>query len=81
MGEAPCVADHTAAMCDEWRQGTHRGALGVQGLQCVARREQECKLPCGVSGSVLGGAGREGVAVLGQGPRVAGQQHKKVGVA
>jgi hypothetical protein len=77
MGEAHCVADHTAAMCDALRTGMHRRALGVQGLQCVAMLEQEVKLECGVRRSVFGMAGREGFAVLGQGPRVKGNRTRK----
>jgi len=71
------VADQTAAMFDELFEGTQRGALGVAGLECVAMREQELKLEFGVSGIVLGVAGREGFAVLGQGQRMDGEQDKK----
>jgi hypothetical protein len=78
IGDAHFVADHTAAMFDELRQGTHRGALGVKGLKFVAMLEQEFKLQFGVSGIVFGVAGREGFAVLGQGPRVDGKQDKEV---
>jgi hypothetical protein len=43
--------------------------------------EQECKWQFGVSGLVFGVAGREGFAVLGQGPRVDGTQDKEVVLA
>jgi hypothetical protein len=65
-------------MFDELFESTHRGALGVEGLEFVARREQELKLKFGVSGIVLGVAGREGFAVLGQGQRIDGEQDQKV---
>ena len=77
VGDAHLVAEHAAAMCDEWLKGTHGGALGVKGLQVVAMLEQEFKLQFGGSGIVFGMAGREGFAVLGQGPRVEGQQDQE----
>jgi hypothetical protein len=64
-------------MVDELFEGRHRGALGVEGLEFVAMREQELKLEFGISGIVLGVAGREGFAVLGQGPRIDGEQDTK----
>jgi hypothetical protein len=39
--------------------------------------EQEFKLQFGVSGIVFGTAGSEGCAVLGQGPRVDGEQDQE----
>ena len=78
IGEAHFVADHTAAMFDEWVKGTHRGALGGEGLKCVAMLEQEFKWQFGVRGIVFGMTGREGFAVLGQGPRIDGEQDEEV---
>jgi hypothetical protein len=78
MSETHFVAAQTAAMVNELFEGTHRGALGVEGLEFVAMLEQELKLEFGVSGIVLGVAGREGFAVLGQGQRIDGEQDKKV---
>jgi hypothetical protein len=74
IGERHVVADQAAALCDELFEGTPRGALGGAGLEFVARLEQELKLQFGVSGIVLGVAGREGFAVLGQGQRIDGEQ-------
>jgi hypothetical protein len=70
-------ADQTAAMCDKWFEGTHRGALGLEGLECVARLEPELKREFRVRGIVLGVAGREGFAVLGQGQRMDGAQEEE----
>jgi hypothetical protein len=72
--EAHFVADQTAAMFDTLFEGTHRGALGLEGREVVARLEQELKLEFRVSGSILGMAGSEGFAVLGPGQRIAGEQ-------
>jgi hypothetical protein len=77
MGETHVVADQTAAMCDEWFESPHRGALGVEGREFVAMLEQELKREFSVSGIVLGVAGREGFAVLGQSQRIDGEQDKK----
>jgi hypothetical protein len=63
-------------MFDEWFEGTPRGAWGVEGREFVARREQELQREFRVRGIVLGGAGREGFAVLGPGQRSAGEQDK-----
>ena len=60
--EAHVVADQAAAMFDKLFEGTHRGALGLEGLEFVAMLEQELKLECRISGVVLGVAGREGFA-------------------
>jgi hypothetical protein len=70
-------ADQTAAMCDKWFAGTHRGALGREGLACVAMREPELKREFRVRGIVRGVAGREGVAVRGQGQRSDGAQEEE----
>jgi len=59
IGEAHVVTDQTAAMFDKWFEGTHRGALGLEGLEFVAMLAQELKLEFRVSGIVLGVAGRE----------------------
>jgi hypothetical protein len=77
IGETHVVADQAAAMFDEWFAGTHRGALGGEGLALVARLEQELKLEFGVSGIVLGVAARDGFAVLGQGQRIDGEPDQK----
>ena len=75
--EAHFVADQTAAMFDKLFEGTHRGALGLEGLEFVAMLEQELKLEFRVSGIILGMAGREGFAVLGQGQRIDGEQDEE----
>jgi hypothetical protein len=75
--ETHVVAAQTAGMFDEWFEGTHRGAWGVEGRELVAMLEQELKLEFRVRGVVLGVAGREGFAVLGHGQRSDGEQDKK----
>lgn len=78
MGEAHVVADQAAALCDEWRQGTHLGALGGERCECVAMREQELAHELSVGGIVCGVAGRAGFAVRGQGQRVDGEHAQKL---
>jgi hypothetical protein len=75
--EAHVVADQTAAMVAKLFEGTHGGALGLEGLELVAMLAQELKLECRVRGIVLGVAGSEGFAVLGQGQRIDGEQDEE----
>ena len=63
VGEPHFVADQAAAVFDELREGAHGGALGVEGLELVAMREQEFELEFGIGGVVFGPAGGEGFAV------------------
>jgi hypothetical protein len=78
MGEAHVVAHEAAAMVDEWLEGTHWGALGVEGCEVVAMREQEFELEFGVRGVVLGVAGGEGLAVSREGKGMDGNEHEEV---
>jgi hypothetical protein len=70
MRAAHGVADQTAAGFDKLCEGPHRGAVGREGCERGARREQEFQVECRVSGIGLGRAGRAGVTVLGQGQRI-----------
>ena len=72
------VADQTTAMFDEWFEGTYGGALGVEGVEVVAMREQELKLEFGVSRVVLGMAGCEGLPVPREGEGVDGKEYEEV---
>jgi hypothetical protein len=78
MGEAHVVAHEAAPLLDEWLTGTPVGALRGEGLQRVARGAPELEREFGVRGGVLGVAGREGVAILGKGEGVHGQEHEAV---
>src|SRR5262249_50457614 len=69
---APVVTDQTAALCDQWCEGPHRRAWGREGLEFIARLAPELTRACRGRGIVRGVAGREGVAVLGQGQRMDG---------
>jgi hypothetical protein len=60
---AHVVATEAAAGFAEWCAGTPRGALGLQGRELIAMREQECELELGIRGVVLGVAGCEGFTV------------------
>jgi hypothetical protein len=77
MGEAHVVADEAAAMFDELRPGTHRGTLGGERRQLVAMLEQELEQEFSGGGVVPGVAGREGLALLGQGLRMDGAQDQQ----
>jgi hypothetical protein len=79
VGQAHVGADQPAAMCDAWLERTHPGALGDERLQRVTRREQELARQFSVRGVVLRMTGSEGVAVLGQGHRIHGEQHQALG--
>ena len=76
--ETYVVADQTTAMFDEWFEGTYGGALGGEGCEFVAMREQELTLEFGVSRVVLGMAGREGFPVPREGEGVDGKEYEEV---
>ena len=78
VGEAHFVADQTAAMFDELLERTHRGALGDERLKLVAMLEQELELQFSVGGVVFRMTGSKGFAVLGEGPRIDGEQHQEL---
>jgi hypothetical protein len=59
-------------------KGTHFGALRGEGFKFIAMREQELELEFGVSGVVLGVAGREGFAIPRAGELVDGKEHEAV---
>jgi hypothetical protein len=76
--EAHFVAHEAAAMFDEVLEGTHVGALGVEGVEFVAMREQKLTLEFGVRGVVLGVAGGEGLTVSREGTGIDGKEHEEV---
>ncbi len=78
MGATYVVADQTTAMFAEWFEGTYGGALGGEGWELVARREQELTLELGVSRVVLGMAGREGWPVPRAGEGGDGKEDEEV---
>jgi hypothetical protein len=65
-------------MFDELFEGTHRGALGLQGRELIAMLEQEFELALGISGVVLGVAGCEGFTVPCERERIDGKEHEAV---
>ena len=77
VGEAHCVADQTAAMCDELCERTQRGALRDERLKLVAMREQQIALQCSIGGVVCRMTRSKGFTVLGEGRRVDGAQHQE----
>ena len=74
VGEAHCVADHTAAMFDELFERPQRGALRAERLKRVAMLEQQSELQCSIGGVVLRMTRSKGFTVLGEGRRVNGEQ-------
>jgi len=81
IGQAHCVAHEAAAMFDEWLEGTHLGALGVERREFVAMPAQEVERQFGVRGVVLGVAGGEGLAVAREGKGIDGKEHEEVVLA
>jgi hypothetical protein len=67
------VTDQAPAVFDEWGEGTHGGALGLQGLQLITGCEEEFDLKCRSGGVVFGSARGQRVAVPGHGERIAGK--------
>ena len=65
-------------MFDGLGEGTHGGALGLQGLECVTVFEEECDLECRIGGVVLGSAGGKRFAVRGHGERIDGKKHEEI---
>src|SRR5713101_1755602 len=78
IGDPHSVVDHTAAVCDEWCQGAHRGALGLERRQLIAMGQQQCELECGICGGVFGPAGGKGFAIPCQCQRIDGKEPQKV---
>ena len=77
IGEAGLVVDHTPALLDQMKQRAHRHALRIERSQAVTVVHQQFKCVLGVSRIVLGPAGLECFAVLGQGRRVDRKSTKK----
>jgi hypothetical protein len=73
MRGAHVVAHEAAALCDAWCEGTHGGALGLQGRELIALRKQAFELALGGGGGVLGVAGCEGVTIPGARERLDGK--------
>jgi hypothetical protein len=76
-----CVTDQATAMFDEWGEGTHGGALGLQGLARVTVCQQKCDLEFRIGGVVCGTAGGAGFPVPGHGERIDGKEHEELIVA
>jgi len=77
IGEAGLVVDHTPALFDQVKQCAHRHALRIQRGQSVAVVHQQLQRVLGVGRIVLGSAGFECFAVLGQGRGLIGKSTKK----
>jgi hypothetical protein len=75
------VADQAPAVFDELGEGTHSGALGLQGLELVTVFEEAFDLECRIGRVVLGSAGGKRCAVLGHGERIDGKEHEEIIVA
>ncbi len=73
-----CVTDQATAGCDEWCEGTHGGAVGLQGLELVTVFQEECDLECRIGGVVLGSARGKRVAVPGHRERMDGKEHEEI---
>jgi len=76
-----CVPDETPTVCDEWCEGTHGGALGLQGLALVTVLKEECDLAFRIGGVVLGSARGQRCAVPGHGERIDGKKPEEILVA
>ncbi len=81
IGDTGLVVDQDTALFDELLQDPHLCALGSKRVEPFGVREQQLENELGVGGVVLGAAGAEGLAVLGQGCGVDGEQHQEVVLA
>lgn len=71
------VTDQATAMGDELGEGTHGGALGLQGLELVPMFQEECDLEFRLGGGVFGSARGKRFAVPGHGERIDGKEHEE----
>jgi hypothetical protein len=78
VGEPHGVADQAPAMCDEWREGTQRRAVGGERRERVAVGEQPLALERGIGGGIGGMARGNRCAVLRQGERMDGTEHEAI---
>ena len=79
MGRATdCVTDQAPTVCDELGEGTHGGALRLEGLERVTVCEEKCDLACRIGGVVCGSARGKRFAVRGHGERMDGQEHEEI---
>jgi hypothetical protein len=78
IGAPDLVADQATAVCDEWRSGAPRGALGGQRGERVAVFEEAFDLELGIGGVVFGPAGGQRFTVLRQGARMDGEAHEEI---
>jgi hypothetical protein len=74
VGAPHVVADHAPAVVDEWRQGTHRGALGGERRALVAVCAPPLDRELGLGGVSCGPARGTRCAVLRPGERLDGQE-------
>jgi hypothetical protein len=65
-------------MGDKLFEGAHGGAVRMEWLQLVPRREQQCELQCGVGGIVFGPAWGEGFTLPCQRQRIDREENQKV---
>jgi len=72
------VPDKTPAVFDELGEGTHGGALGLQGLELVTVFEEEFDLEFRIGGVVFGSAGGKRFTVLRHGERIDGKEHEEI---
>ena len=84
-GQAICttdfVTDQATAVFDELGEGTHGGALGLQGLKLITVFEEEFELQFRIGGVVFSSARDKRFAVPGHGERIDGKEHKEIIVA
>ena len=80
IGDPHFVPHHAPAVFDELCQGTHGGALWVEGRQLVAVGAQQFELQCGVRGVILRAAGGKRFAVPGEGQGVERERARGSGI-
>jgi len=78
VGDADPILDEIAAGLDEAAQNTKVGKLGAQRLELVAVAKEEVEGDVSIGGIVLGTAGREGAAVVGESAGVDGEDDEEV---
>ena len=78
MRPTDVVTDQATAVCDELCEGTHGGALGLQGRELVTVLKEEFDLEFRIGGVVFGSARGTRFAVPGHGERIDGKEHEAI---